>query len=172
QSDLPRNASLTRLLGPMFQFAHERGGDPVAENRAALAAMAMYVLGVNAPRVLGLPADAVPPPGRHHFTLTRRRDFAQHFLISAGLTAGAGTGLADSIGLLKELDDVESGSGFSFNDLGADRTGVRFAELAVADPDSARALQEKLQAGVEEALFMPDFSDLAEFLPPEAFAEL
>jgi hypothetical protein len=165
-SGLANTTSLSTVLVPMFQFAQTRGGDAVEENRAALLVTAMYVMGISVPRVLGLPADTIRPPGRHRLTLSGRHDFAQHFLVSAALTVGAESTLADTIGLLKELDDSQGGSGFSFTDIGADRTGVRFAELAVRDASSARAVQELMLAQPGEGLFMAEFRDL-----PESLAE-
>jgi hypothetical protein len=168
-SGLPRVTSAASLFGPMFQFAQARGGDPVEENRAAIIVMTMYIMGISVPRVLGLPADTLQSPGRHRLTLSDRADFAQHFLVSAGLTVSAGTSIADSIGLLKELEDSQGGSGFSFNDIGADRTGVRFAELAIRNSESARALQSWMATDSNEAQFMAEFRDLPEFMAEPEF---
>lgn len=122
--------------------------------------------------VLGMPRNSVPPMGRLHLLLSDRHDFAQHFLVSAGLTVSSGTGIADSIGLLKELDDSQGGSGFSFTDIGADRTGVRFAELAVSDTNKARAVQDRFSFGLAEAELMAEFRDLPEFLDSDTFQRL
>src|SRR5690606_25129953 len=62
------------------------------------------------------------------------------------------------------------GSGFSFPDLGADRSGVRLAELALADAQTARAVQNLLAASPAESAFMADFRDLPEGLDAESFA--
>ena len=48
--------------------------------------------------------------------------------------------LSDVIGLYKEIEDSRGGSGFSFNDIAADRAGTRFGEKAVASEDSARGI--------------------------------
>jgi len=169
EGGLPNAVSLASVLAPMFQFAQARGGDPVEENRAAILVTAMYIQGISVPRVLGLPASTVRAPGRHRLTLSERHDFAQHFLVSAALTVGADTTLADTIGLLKELDDSQGGSGFSFTDIGADRTGVRFAELAVRNPTTAAAVQRLLQEQPNEDLFMAEFRDLPEFMAEAEF---
>ncbi len=168
-SRLENVTSLTSVLVPMFQFAQARSGDAVEENRAALLVTAMYIMGVSVPRLLGLPPDTIPAPGRHRLTLSGRHDFAQHFLVSAALTVSSGSGLADTIGLLKELDDSQGGSGFSFTDIGADRTGVRFAELATRDGATAQAVQNLLIAQPTEALFMAEFRDLPESMPEAEF---
>lgn len=166
---LDREASLAEVLSPAMLFAKVRGGDPVAENRAAIISLSMYILGMSVPRVLGLPEDSVPPMGKRLLLLSDRQDFTQHFLVSAGLTASAGTGIADTIGLIKELEDSQGGSGFSFTDIGADRTGVRFAELAVASAAKARAVQDKFAYGLAESDFMAEFRDLPEFLEGSDF---
>ncbi|PCJ27304.1 MAG: hypothetical protein COA96_03720 [SAR86 cluster bacterium] len=164
--------SLANLISPMFLFAQVRGGNPVEENRAAIIAMSMHIMGVSVPRVLGLSKDAVPQAGRHKFVLSERGDFAQHFLVSAGLALSAGTGLADSIGLLKEMEDSQGGSGFSFTDIGADRTGVRFAELATASQAQAKSMQEMLALNSDEDVFMAEFRDLPESMPEETFKRI
>ncbi len=171
-SRLDRQTSLADMLNPMLLFAKVRGGDPVEENRAAIIVLSMYIMGISVPRVLGLPENSVPPMGKRHLMLSDRHDFAQHFLVSAGLTVSSGTGVADTIGILKELEDSRGGSGFSFTDIGADRTGVRFAELAVSNPVNARAVQDKFAYGLVEADFMAEFRDLPEFMDDSTFRRL
>ena len=161
--------SLARLLPSLFALAGERsaaGGDAVEENRAALLTLTFFAN--HRPLGLMVPAAyAWPQPRPLAVTLQRRYDFPLHFLISAVIAAEAGTPLADAVGLWKELADARrGGSGFSFNDLAADRAGTRFGELAVRDP--AR-LQARIAAGATEADFMPDASDLPEFLPEAEF---
>ena len=67
-------------------------------------------------------------------TVHGRHDLAQHFAVSAALTAMSGAKAAEAAGLLKELLDAEpGGSGFSFCDLASDLSGVAFAEWLLAD---------------------------------------
>jgi len=162
-------SSLAGLLSPMFALAAERsaaGGDAVAENRAALLSLTFFAND----RPLGQMVPAAyhwPRPQPLTVTLRQRQDFALHFLISAVLAAEAGTPLADAVGLWKELADARrGGSGFSFNDLAADRAGTRFGELALRD---AVALQARIAAGVSDADLMPQVSDLPEGLPEAEF---
>lgn len=165
--ELGTRVALSAMLAPMFEFARDRQGDPVEENRAALRAMSLYVAEADAAQLLG---EALPAPPRRTLILAGREDRAQHFLISAGLTVSSSTTLAQSLGLLKEVDDSQAGgSGFSFIDIGADRTGVRFAELAIAGPEQARLLQDRVAAMEDESLFMADFRDLPELLSEEEF---
>lgn len=165
--ELGRRVAVVDVLAPMFAFARDRQGDPVEENRAALRALSLYIAEADAAQLLG---ESLPPPPRRTLILAGREDRAQHFLISAGLTVSASTVLAESLGLLKEVDDSQAGgSGFSFIDIGADRTGVRFAELAIAGPEQARMVQDRVAAIEDEGLFMPDFRDLPELLSEEEF---
>ncbi len=165
---LPDTVSLSAFLTPLFFLAEARGGDPVEENRAAILALSFYFSGVDIARMVGVD---LPQQNRvsKRLTLSGRYDFAQHFLSSAALTLTGGAGLADTIGLFKELDDAKGGSGFSFTDLGADRSGVRMAEFATANAASARSLQTFLTGQFSEEDFIPDFLDLPEFLPNERF---
>src|SRR5581483_11453810 len=85
----------------------------------------------------------------------------KHFMVSAALAARAGGPLSDAVGLYKEIADARGGSGFSFNDIAADRAGTRFGETA-AQSGSARQLQERLRAGAAEKDLMPATADLPE----------
>ncbi len=160
--------SVARLLQPLFALAAQRsaaGGDAVAENRAALLTLTFYANG----RPLGLLVPAAgswPQPRPLVVTLQKRSDFPLHFLISAVIAAEADTPLADAVGVWKEMADARGGSGFSFNDIAADRAGTRFGEIAVRDP---LRLQARLAAGAREADFMPDAGDLPEYLPESEF---
>ena len=102
--------------------------------------------------------------------LYRGTDFAQHFFSSIGLTLSADAGIANNIGLLKELEDARGqGSGFSFTDIGADRAGMRFAEFAVSNPESALLLQQRMAQSSSEAEFFPNLTSLPEFLSNAEF---
>ncbi|HYN60617.1 MAG TPA: hypothetical protein VET87_13850 [Rubrivivax sp.] len=161
--------SVAAVLPPLFALAAERsadGGDAVAENRAALLTLTFFAND----RPLGLVVPAAyhwPRPQHLTLTLRQRQDFALHFLISAVIAAEAGTPLADAVGLWKELADARrGGSGFSFNDLAADRAGTRFGELAVRDPVR---LQARIAAGVGDVDLMPEPGDLPQHLPQAEF---
>jgi hypothetical protein len=162
--------SLAELMTPLFRIAIERGsaGDVVAEARAALVVLAFYANGI-APAAIVPAATQWAQPARRTVTLAGRDDFAKHFLISAAISATAGSPLADAIGLYKEIEDSRGGSGFSFNDIGADRAGTRLGEIASQSPQRALRLAQALAAGVKERDFMPDVSDLPEFLPEAEF---
>ena len=168
--DLPREVSLRTLLAPLLVLAYTRSptSDPAAENRAALVVLAAYLAGRGLSAVVPQ-AHAWPRPAARRVTLRGRRDLAQHFAVSAALAAAAGSPLADAVGLAKELDDAKRGSGFSFSDLAADRAGTLFGTHAVRSAESARRLQERVMAGLAEADFMPDVSDLPDSLSESEF---
>jgi len=163
--------SLAPLVGPMFELARQRsavdGADAAAENRAALVVLTLFVNG----RGVGalLPAARAWPRARPlRVTLAGRDDFPRHLLISATLAA-EGTGpLSRVIGVYKEVADAQGGSGFSWNDMAANRAGTRLGEWAVARP---LRLQAALAGGVQDADLMPPWQDLPEFLPDAEFRQ-
>lgn len=169
----PRNRPLTldQLLGPLLQLAQRRaaGGSAAPEHRAMLVVVAFYVNGKGLAALVPS-ARGWPQPERRMVTLSGRTDFPRHFLISAALAATAGSPLADAVGLYKEVDDARHGSGFSFNDIAADRAGTRFGVLAVSTDGTASARLQQLAArGPREADLIPDVRDLPEFMPEQEF---
>ena len=163
------NPSLVEFLTPLFTLAAERSSDSgsVAENRAVILLLALYINGRDLSDIVP-DAKAWPRPLRHAVLLNGRADLAKHFIVSSALAAKAGGPLADAVGLYKELADARDGSGFSFNDLAADRAGTRFGEYA-ADADTVRKLQQRLRAGIVERDVIPVTKDLPEFMPEREF---
>lgn len=161
--------SLPQLLVPLFTLAAERSTDssPIAENRAAIFLLTLYINNQGVEQLVP-EAKNWPQPAKHRVLLSGRDDFPKHFIVSAALAAKAGGPLADAVGVYKELADARGGSGFSFNDIAADRAGTRFGEIA-ADPAAARRLQQRLRAGIDEPAIMPKTADLPEFMPEQEF---
>ena len=160
---------MARLLPPLFALAQRHSADDDqarAENRAALLALAL-VANRGALTTLVPAARGWAPLRPVQFTLLGRPDFPLHFLISAVIAAEAGGPLSDAIGVYKEVVDARSGSGFSFNDIAADRAGTRLGQRAASSP---RALQQRLADGVQESDLMPPVSDLPEYLGAAEFA--
>lgn len=159
---------MVQLLPPVFELAQKRsaaGADAREENRAALLALAFAPF----PRelVTVLPAARfwrLPPAWP--LSLQGRRDFPLHFLISAALAAEAGGPFADAVGVFKEVLDARGTSGFSFNDIAADRAGTRLGLLALREP---QRLQAALAAHLTDDDLLPDIRDLPESLRPEEF---
>ncbi|MEM6582817.1 MAG: hypothetical protein AAF699_16165 [Pseudomonadota bacterium] len=158
--------SLSDLLRPMFFMALQRSEishDPVAENRALLLALGVAINGSSIRHLTGNEAaSSVKTYRRPNYQLRGRGDLAKHFVISAAITATGGSTLADSIGVFKEVDDSQGGTGFSFPDLLADRAGVSFAEIALGQ--NAAKLQQYMSSNTSEAAYMPAFIQLPEGL--------
>ena len=160
-------SSLVTLLKPLFRFARQRtetGEDPIEENRIILLTLALYANKQPIRDFIGSDDTAAYP----HVTyvdviLLRRHDLAQHFLISAAITASADSGVAEALGVFKELDDSQGGSGFSFEDLAADRAGLQFAELLTKGSSrNAKQGQQRLSKVKSETEFMPSVDNLPE----------
>jgi hypothetical protein len=164
--------SLAEVLPLLFRLAAERAvpGEAAAENRVAILVATMHVLGLPLQQLLP-EAAAWPQPDRQMVTLDGRGDLAKHFMLSATIAAYADTVLADAVGLYKEIEDARSGSGFSFNDLAADRAGTSFGERAVSAETTARSLQARVASGLQDADLMPPWRDLPEFLPERVFKQ-
>lgn len=159
----PQVLPLSSVLPPLFELARTRsraGENAVLENRAALLVLGMAANGLGLAPLL--PAEDAALAARPiRLTLAGRGDFPQHYLSSAALAAETGTPFADLIGLYKELADARSGSGFSFNDVAANRAGTRLGEMAVSTP---ALLQERAAASRSDLDLLPDVSDLPEFM--------
>lgn len=162
---------LGSVLPELFALAAARSeadADAAAEHRAALLAVTVWAVGQPLAQIVPAARDW-PQPQALRVTLSGREDFALHFLVSAMLAADTSSPLSRAVGIYKEAADARGGSGFSFNDIAADRAGTRFGELALARP---RELQQRLAAAgghVDEAALMPPWRDLPEFLPEPEF---
>jgi len=162
-----RDRDFAVLLGKMFTLARDRSSasDPVAENRAAITVLAERALGQRLVSVRGLHGLG----NRGGVQLAGRRDFSQHFALSAFIAATGGEGLSDVAGLYKELRDARDGSGFSFNDLAADRAGSRFGELSTRSAKHARWVQAMLAGSRDASLYFPRVDDLPQFMHQAEF---
>ena len=164
-----KSISLAELLVALFELAASRSqqNSAVGENRAAIIVLAFYVNGQSLGMLLPAATDW-PRPTERQVTLNGRDDFAKHFIISAALAASARSSLANAVGLHKEIADSRGGSGFSFNDLAADRAGTRLGEIAAAIA-TAKKFQQRLSAGIAEKDIMPATADLPEFMQEAEF---
>lgn len=168
-----KGVSLSRFIAPLFRLARERGGDPAVENKAALLALVIYFGDPRFERLTGPVLTGALKGHRRQIKAVRlggRGDLLLHFVISAGLQMVSDHGVAMAIGEFKELlDSARGGSGFSFVDLAADRTGLRFARVATDKAGGARQLQSILADTVAEKDFFPYFRDLPEGLTDAQF---
>lgn len=162
--------SLSKILPPLLSLAANRSenSNPIEENRAAILALTFYTLGRS---LKSITPDAVnwPKPVKKIVTVSGRADFAKHFMVSATIAAYADTALSDVVGVYKEIEDSRTGSGFSFNDIAADRAGTQFGEKAVASKALALQLQKRVASGLIDSDLMPHWSDLPEFMPEVEF---
>lgn len=165
------SATVAELLRPLLALAAERSrgsGEAASEHRAALLTATAFAAREPLGAWLGNGRDW-PRPAPLHIVLQGRPDLALHFLVSSVLAAESGTPLADAVGLWKELADARrGGSGFSFQDLAADRAGARFGELALRSPQRLRPL---LDPAAGEDWLLPPVQDLPETLPEAVFVE-
>lgn len=152
-------------------FAMPPQGDIVESNRAAFIALAMLAVSPRVGDLVGLPAAEVRacPQPRLALRLADRRDLAKHWSLSAALAGTVGQSLSQDLGEWKELSDsIAGGSGFSFVDIAANRSGLAWAERAV-NPQLAAAARAELQSISREALFPLELLAKEEGLSAEDF---
>jgi uncharacterized protein YfiM (DUF2279 family) len=160
---------LPLLVRRAFSAAPRRQAE--AYNQAAFVALALYVVGNRAYPLAPSTVQEIKSCGRATFPilLRDRTDLAKHWTFSAALQAVLGNNPATAFGEWKELaDSLPSGSGFSFIDLAADRSGLRIARLGV-DQRSAGETAERLAAATEEDLLPAQLLRGEEGLPEAAF---
>ncbi len=163
--------ALIPLLQGLSAFAAQnaqQSGDPVLENRYLLQVLSLYTIGRRPDPLLDddLKRQATQMV-RTRMTFYGRSDLPKHFLVSAALTVSGGSRFADLIGIAKEIDDADGGSGFSFADLAADKAGIRFGQMAAGSLTRARQFQNRVQHIKNQADIMPSISRL-----PEGIMEL
>jgi hypothetical protein len=92
-----------------------------------------------------------------------------HWALSAGLTSVFGARAAENLGDWKELDDsLPHGSGFSFVDLAANRSGVQTALLAL-DRKTAAATKAQLSRATDNYMLPNDLLQAPEGLSDATF---
>ncbi len=144
---------------------------PEREMQAALLALTVFCGHAMFQTVIG---DVIPEVYHQRqspcatATLAGRADLRQHFAVSMGLETAADAGFAFAIGEFKELLDANrGGSGFSFDDIAADRAGIQFAERILAvGPEEWRAVAAAIAS--EEAIF-PSIEGLPSHMPEAEF---
>lgn len=154
-----RAISLNTLLVPLFTEARDNsqnGSDPIAENRALLNALAIYVNNEDIAQLVGAEAAAQVPPAKFiEVRLQRRQDLAQHIVSIAAISASAGAEFAELLSTTKEAYDARYRSGFSFSDLTANTVGVTLASHLTTDRATALEMQRRIAELQTEADYMP-----------------
>ena len=142
-------------LPGLVQHAFAPGAEATPErNRAAFVALAMVSVRQRADDLAPGAAQARKRCGSvtQAPLLAGRPDLAKHWSLSAGLTSVMGADAAGLAGDWKELSDsLPSGSGFSFVDLAANRSGVHVARMA-SRPETAAAAASWLASASDERL--------------------
>jgi hypothetical protein len=98
-------------------------------------------------------------------TIHNRHDLLQHFVVSCALTNLAGPQVSEAVGIIKEMNDANGGSGFSFADLTADLAGITFASQLNAQQKQLVPLANLFRM----ADHMPSIDGLREGLTKETF---
>lgn len=165
--------SLAELLKPLFELAYQRSTleNAVEESRLVIFTVNDYVNRRETEKLL--PAVEAEPTTEQRYSafMYKRIDLAKHFIGSAALTAAASGQVAKVMGEEKELSDAQSGSGFSFIDLAADKAGTRFGEIAISSPENARKIQRAMSQIKDYRDFMPDPRDLPENMNEAEFKQ-
>ncbi|MGZ8190282.1 MAG: hypothetical protein ACXWTS_03530 [Methylococcaceae bacterium] len=173
QHDPNWRLSLAELLQPLFALAYQRStlATAIEENRMAILAVNDYVNKHETHKFL---SSGTKNPAKHKqypAFLYKRIDLAQHFIASAAITASVNGEVSKVVGEEKELSDAQSGSGFSFIDLAADKAGTRFGEMATSKPEIARKIQKVMSEIKDYRAFMPDPRDLPEHMDQAEFKQ-
>lgn len=100
-------------------------------------------------------------------TMHGRKDLMQHFVVSCALVSLVGRSGAETIGVLKEIRDSQTGSGFSFVDLSADLAGTTLAEHVT----DARIPLATLAESFRVEAYLPKGGDLKEGISWKDFLE-
>ncbi len=100
-------------------------------------------------------------------TMRDRRDLCQHFVVSCALTQIVGTAGAEAAGLLKEQQDSQGGSGFSFIDMLANLSGIELSKRLKKGDVTLAQLETKFR--VER--MMPEIMGLREDFQAADFAK-
>lgn len=164
------NAVLDLIKG-IFAFAEKNSNishNPILENTSAIQVLSLYAVGQRLdPLLKSELKKSIKSLNRNRLLFHNRTDLPKHFLVSAALTVSSGSKFANLVGLVKEIDDSDGGSGFSFADLAADKAGVKFGEMSIASPQKAILFQKKMGLLSSVNAFIPSISNL-----PEGIMEL
>lgn len=144
-------------------------------NRASLVALAIYVGGPRAQRVFytsGMHDANCVVPFDVDIKLAGRADLAKHWAVSAAMAATLGVNVTGAVGEWKELSDsLPQGTGFSFVDIAADRSGFRYGAAAV-NSATAQNVHDRLAGVTDAALLPPSVIALQENISNQEFADI
>lgn len=161
--------NLAFYIGKMFYLAQLRTpvSDASTENQAVLWALATTFGNKRFGHFVGIDRAILNELKRPKVQLSGRGDLALHFLYSAVLERVVKLQMGLKVGELKELlDSNTGGSGFSFADLTADKSGLAFADIILNYPLES---QKALVGITDESVFFPSISGLIEGLSEAEF---
>lgn len=173
---LPQSGSsapwIAFAMARVADAGHVSAEEAQIDTRAALIALAAHCGNLRAIEALvgQLQNDPRFRPCRET-SLRGRKDLRRHFTLSAGLQAITGSAMSFGMGEVKELLDTGStgGSGFSFDDIAADRAGIRYGEtFNAATPQEIGPLAARISG---EADIMPPIKGLPSELSERAFLD-
>ena len=175
--DIPAgDEGFIELLERTFAYArnNSQGRDPIMPNQAAILALGVILGDDNVAWVGGRELSDERKRDRvalrNRMRIRDRNDLSRHFWVSASLAVLSDPDRAWTVGITKEMaDSTPGGSGFSFVDMAANKTGIRFAVVATRDAQSARALQKRIARGVEVDDLFPRIDELPEGITAEDF---
>ncbi len=168
--------AFSQLLRMAFAYAEENshGADAVFANRAAILALGV-IMGDDQVVRVGRSEISTGRRGerealRRRVTVHGRNDLPRHFAVSAALTVLADENRALTVGITKEASDSNpGGSGFSFVDMLANKSGIRLAVVATQNAESARMIQRRIDQSAGSYDFMPKFDGLPEGISSDNF---
>jgi hypothetical protein len=152
------------------QRAFAEAGTPDA-NRAAFVALAMIVATPEIGQIAGNVRSGIKSCqiGEQGIKLLNRLDLAKHWTLSAALAATLGSDVSGAMGVWKEVADSSAdGTGFSFVDLAADRSGLLYAGRAVDEAQATEAA-DALKFASEAQLLPVNALAFAEGMPEADF---
>lgn len=165
-----------QMIQMAFAFAEENshGNDAVVPNQAAILALGVIMGDDQVARIGWNELDPLYRDQRaalrQKITVHERSDLPKHFAVSAALTVLTDEHRALAVGVTKELSDSQAGgSGFSFVDMVANKSGIRLAVVATKSQESARLIQFKVAQAKSPMAFMPNINDLPENIPNSIF---
>jgi hypothetical protein len=165
-----------QMIQMAFSYAEENshGTDATLPNKAAILALGVIMGDDQVARAGWSELDPLYKDQRaalrQRITIHGRSDLPKHFAVSAALTVLTDEQRALAVGIAKELSDSQAGgSGFSFVDMVANKSGIRLAVVATKSQASARTLQFKIANAESPLAFMPEISELPENLPSSIF---
>ena len=164
------------MIHKAFAEAEESssGIDPVFANKAAILALGVILGEEKVAKIARREIDSIYRPKieslRNRITLRGRGDLPRHFWVSAGLTVVSSEANSTAVGKAKELMDAEpGGSGFSFVDMAANASGIRFAVLATKNEAMAREMRQRVQQTASSSDFCPSIDGLPEGMTTNQF---